>query len=195
MYVALNPTLQAAAQIAGGLGGLLGKKKKSALQKSQEGLSLAQANQAQALIPGQTALYGRVMHDALTYDPEKAMSGLVGSLEASGTRMADLGQRGVMGAVARSGGNFGGDTNVLRLRQRALDSATSPVMMQLAQIRAQQPMQALQMRLAAARGAPTMGGGYMGAPQQEDNTAGFDALSQGLSGLLGVLGSKKKKGA
>lgn len=195
-------------QIAGSIGRMLGlgRKKKSAAQKASEKLSLAQLKQSQALLPGQTSLMQKIQSDALTYDPDRENAAMRAELEASANRTADIGQRSIMGQVARGGGVMGGDTNILRLRQRSLDQAGSPVLMELARLRAGQSATKQALMLNAARMDSGAGGfanqvtyNGMNRPAQ-DQSGNFAGLTEGVDGFVNALkanqrNSKIKKGA
>lgn len=200
----MDPTLiSSGAQLLSGLGGLFSKKKrKTQIQQTSEKVSLAQLKQQQSLIPRQTQLISQAMSDAAMYDPAKENAKLKASLESSGARQAELGQKAILGQVARGGGVLGGDTNILRLRQRNLDSATSPVMMQLANLESQQAAQ----KQAMLRNAAAMGNGgnfanqvafsSLNSPQDNQSAGAFQNLAEGIDGLgRAKANAKNKKGA
>ncbi len=188
--------IQSIASIIGGLGGILGgRKKKSQNQILSEALSNAQLQGQQRLLPQQLALQELMLKNASSYNPDTANADLVRRIEGAGARNADLGQREVIGAAARNGASPG-DSNTVVLRQRSLDNAWNPVGMSLAQIHADAPFKQMQMQAGALGGTGAGNTGYANSVTANydnqpapDKTASYGAFANGIEGLL----TKKKK--
>ncbi len=169
-------------QLASGLGGLFGKKRKNPM-------ALLAQNQAEKA----SSLADRMEQMAMSYNPSKDAQAAVDKAQASAARTLALRDAELNRRFLSQGGNPSGDTAFTTLRRRSQDDVLNPLYGYVANAEATAKAQRLQ-ALAQAFGARTNAaslatGTYQGtmAPP-EDKTASIAMLSQALDAML----AKKK---
>lgn len=192
--MALLETLSAGSQILGGLSGLFGKKK-SKTQSLSESVTNQQLAAQRELLPMQTALQKSAMLKAQGYDGAAEYAALRDALEKTAARTIDIGQRSALAQAMRNGMSSG-DTAGLAIRQRNLDSAMNPLMLELARLKSDMPFKEMQMKQMGlgmgASGGPanaiTMSA--MSQPKQ-DNSPYYNAISGGVQAILDAERKRK----